>query len=189
MTTYVFTQGNYQVYKALNNNTEAENFKNTYLDNSWTYSLSVAEIDNDLSASHAPVDIFALSDRVDVIETIVNPRYINLTLDGGGSAITSGLQAEVQIPFSGTISSWAIYSTATGSCVVDVLKCNDYSSYPTFTSIAGSEKPTLTSQNKNQDLVLSTWSQSIASGNILRFNVNSALVVQKVYVTIKIITI
>jgi hypothetical protein len=189
MTTYVFTQGNYQVYKALNNNTEAENFKNTYLDNSWTYSLSVNEIENDLSASHPPVDIFALSDRVDVIETIVNPRYVTVTFDGGGSAITSGLQAEVQIPFSGTVSSWLIYSTATGSCVVDVLKCDDFSAYPTFTSIAGSEKPTLTSQIKNQDLILSTWSQSISSGNILRFNVDSALVVQKVYITIKIQTI
>jgi hypothetical protein len=69
------------------------------------------------------------------------------------------------------------------------LKCDDFSAYPTFTSIAGSEKPTLTSQIKNQDLILSSWSQSISSGNILRFNVDSALVVQKVYITIKIQTI
>jgi hypothetical protein len=113
-------------------------------------------------------------------------KYIQLTFDGGGSAITSGLQAEVQVPCIGTISSWDIFSTLTGSCVIDVLKSDDYSSYPTFTSIAGTEKPELATQSKNQDLSLSTWTAGLTAGNILRFNVDSASTVQKVYLTIKI---
>jgi hypothetical protein len=113
-------------------------------------------------------------------------RYINLTFDGAGSALTSGLQAEVQLPMIGTISSWDIFSTLTGSCVIDVLKCDSFSTYPTFTSIAGSEKPTLSSTQKNQDTNLTSFTTGLTAGNILRFNLDSATTVQKVYLTIKI---
>jgi hypothetical protein len=114
------------------------------------------------------------------------PRYITTTFDGGGSALTSGLIAEVEIPIIGTVSSWNIYSSLTGSCVIDVLKCDSYSTYPTFTSIAGSEKPTLSSTQKNQDISLSTWTTGLTAGNIIRFNIDSATTVQKVFLTIKI---
>lgn len=176
MPTYRFFQigNNYSIIKLLANDTEANNFITTYLDPSWAYDYNPENITEDLGLITYP--------WYDALKT----KYINITFDGGGLTLTSGLQAEVQIPYGGTISSWDIFSTATGSCVVDVLKTDSFSTYATFTSIAGTEKPTLTTQFKNQDTNLTTWTAGLTAGNILRFNVDSATTVQKVYLTIKI---
>lgn len=116
----------------------------------------------------------------------LNTKTITVTFDGAGSVLTAGLRAEVEIPYSGTVSSWNIFGSPTGSCVIDVLSSTDYSTYPTFNSIAGTEKPTLSSQGKNQDTNLTSFSTSLTSGNILRFNVDSASTVTKVYLNLKI---
>jgi hypothetical protein len=176
MPTYRFFQigNNYSIIKLLANDTEANNFITTYLDPSWAYDYNPENITEDFGLITYP--------WYDALKT----KYINVTFDGGGSAITTGLQAEVQIPYGGTVSSWDIFSTATGSCVIDVLRSADFSSYPTFTSIAGTEKPTLATQSKNQDINLTSWSAGLTAGNILRFNVDSASTVEKVYLTIKI---
>jgi hypothetical protein len=95
-----------------------------------------------------------------------------------------GLLANVSIPYNATINSWDIFSNVTGSCVVDVLK-SDFSSYPTFTSIAGSEKPTLTNQIKNQDLSLSTWTTGLSTGDIVQFKLDSYATLSNVYIALK----
>jgi hypothetical protein len=82
-----------------------------------------------------------------------------------------------------TITSWTIVSSQTGSIVVDVWKSN-YSSFPPTSSIAGTEKPTLSSQNKNQDLTLTTWTTTINADDIIRFNVDSCTGIQKVTLSI-----
>ena len=77
-----------------------------------------------------------------------------------------------------TVSSWTLLSTATGSIVIDVYR-SSYSSFPATQSISGSEKPTLTSQIKNQNSSITTWS-TINVGDTLRFNVDSVSNVTKV---------
>lgn len=52
-------------------------------------------------------------------------------------------------------------------------------------TIAGSEKPTLSSVQKNQDLTLTTWTTAIAAGDILAFNVDSVATVTRVVLTIR----
>ena len=110
-----------------------------------------------------------------------------ITIDGGGSAITTGVKGYVEIPYSGTITGWTILSDQTGSCVIDVWK-DTYANYPPTVAdtIAGSEKPTLSSAIKNQDLSLSTWTTSVTAGDIIAFNVDSASTVTRVTLTIKI---
>jgi hypothetical protein len=88
------------------------------------------------------------------------------------------------IPYNMTISSWTIVADQTGSIVIDVLR-SDYTSFPPTLSIAGSEKPTLSSASKNQDLSLSTWTTGITAGDIVRFNVDSASTVTKVTLSIQ----
>lgn len=135
------------------------------------------------------IDLVQLQSDVTILQSEVSAtqsRTINVTFDGGGSALTAGLSTEIEIPYIATIQSWNILSGLTGSIVVDVLKSNSYSTYPTFTSIAGSEKPTLSSQQKNQDTTLSTWTTGLTSSNILKFNIDSASTVTKVYLTLKI---
>jgi len=105
-------------------------------------------------------------------------------IDGGGGPITTGSKLYRIIDFSGTITGWTIVSDQTGSIVLDIKRAT-YSDFPTTTSIAGSEKPTLSSARKNQDNSLSTWTTSLSAGDILEFVVDSVSAVEKVVVSIK----
>ena len=107
-------------------------------------------------------------------------------IDGGGSAITTGQKHFLTIPFDCTVTSWTIIADQTGDIVVDVKK-SDYASYPTTSSIAGSEKPSLSSVQKNRDINLSTWTTSITAGDILEFIVDSAADVEKVSITLEVV--
>ena len=74
-----------------------------------------------------------------------------------------------------------------GSIVIDVWKDTFANFPPTVAdSIAGTEKPTLSSQDKNQDNTLTTWTTSINQGDILAFYVDSASTLTKVNLALKI---
>lgn len=113
-------------------------------------------------------------------------KTFGIVIDGGGTVISSGIKGDVVVPYAMTINSWTIVSDQTGSIVIDVWK-DLYDNYPPTAadSIAGSEKPTLSSSNKNQDLTLSTWSTGVSAGDVIRFNVDSASTVQRVTLSIK----
>lgn len=108
---------------------------------------------------------------------------IGITIDGSGGVIGTGVKGYVQVPFNVTISSWRVFADIAGSIVVDVWKDN-YTNFPPIVgdSIAGSEKPTLSGVQKNEDTSLSTWTTSISAGDILAFNVDSATTVTRVTV-------
>jgi hypothetical protein len=100
--------------------------------------------------------------------------------------ITAGDKAEIRIPYNGTITGWEIVGSGnTSSIVVDIQK-SSYSTYDTYSSIAGSEKPTLVSQKKNTDLTLSTWTTSIVEGDYLKAVVESCSDCTKFLVSLKI---
>ena len=110
-----------------------------------------------------------------------NVVAIPFVIDGGGSAITTGQKGHLEIPFAMTISGWTLVADQSGSIVIDVWK-DTYANFPPTVAdtIAGSEKPTLSSVQKNQDLTLSTWTTAVAAGDILAFNVDSITTVQRV---------
>jgi hypothetical protein len=112
-------------------------------------------------------------------------RTFGITIDGGGSAITTGIKGDVTIPFAMSISGWTITADQTGSIVVDLWK-DTYANFPPTAAdtITGSEKPTLSSAVKNQDNNLTTWTTSVSSGDIIRFNVDSVSTVTRVTLTI-----
>lgn len=114
------------------------------------------------------------------------PRIIGITIDGGSSVITTGSKGYIQVPFSGVINSWTIVADQSGSIVVDVKRCT-YVDFPTTSSIAGSEKPTLSTQQINKDETLSTWTTAITSGDIIEFVVDSSATLTKVTVEVSII--
>ena len=106
-----------------------------------------------------------------------------ITIDGGGSAITTGNKGYLTIPYGGTITGWRIISDQSGSCVVDVWKTAN--AIPTSSNtITGTEKPTLSSQQLNTDTTLTTWTSSVSPGDIFAFNVDSASTVTRVNVSI-----
>ena len=111
---------------------------------------------------------------------------IPFVVDGGGAAITAGQKGHLEIPFACTITGWTILADQSGSIVVDVWK-DIYANFPPTVAdtIAGSEKPTLSAVQKNQDLTLTTWTTSIAAGDVLAFNVDSAATVTRVLVLLR----
>jgi hypothetical protein len=110
-----------------------------------------------------------------------------ITIDGGGSAITTGVKGYVEIPYDGVITGWTILADQSGSIVIDIWK-DTFANFPPIVAdtIAGSEKPTLSSVIKNQDLTLSTWTTSVTAGDIIAFNVDSASTVTRVNLAINI---
>jgi len=102
-------------------------------------------------------------------------------------AITTGVKARVWFPFACKITGWTILADQSGSIVIDVWK-DTYANHPPTLAdtIAGSEKPTLSSAQKNQDLTLTTWTQNIAAGDILFFNVDSVATVKQVFLGLSI---
>ena len=82
--------------------------------------------------------------------------------------------AWVRSPYAGTITDWEITSYLTGSTVVGIWK-STYASFPptASNSIAGTEKPTLTSQNRNTDTSLGTWTTGLSAGDYVWANIDS----------------
>lgn len=112
-------------------------------------------------------------------------RAVGVTIDGAGSAISTGVKGYIVVPFAGTITRWDLVADQVGSIVLDVWK-DTYANYPPTVAdtIAGTEKPTLSSAIKNQDTTLSTWTTSVAAGDVIAFNVDSASTVTKVTLTL-----
>lgn len=110
-----------------------------------------------------------------------------VVIGDGTNAITTGVKGYFPIDFACTITQWTLVADASGSIVIDVWK-DTYANFPPTDadSIAGSELPTLSSQQKNQDTSLSTWTTSVSAGDVLGFNVDSATTVKQVTLTLKV---
>jgi hypothetical protein len=111
--------------------------------------------------------------------------------DPTGPVISTGVKVYIEIPMKLKVTGWTILANQSGSIVVDVWK-DTYANFPPTAadSIAGSEKPTLSSQQKNQDLALTTWSTTtIDAGDVLAFNVDSVSGVKQVVVTLRVETV
>jgi hypothetical protein len=104
-------------------------------------------------------------------------------IDGGGSVPTTGIKGQLCIPTACTITGWVLTADQSGSAVVDVLRAS-YSAFPTTTSIASTDKPTLSSAQKNENLAVSVWTTAINAGDEIQFNLNSATTVTRLNITV-----
>jgi hypothetical protein len=106
----------------------------------------------------------------------------------GINVITNSPAVKGYLPvdFGGTITGWTLLADVSGSIVIDVWK-DTYANFPPTNadSIAGSEKPTLSAVQKNQDLSLSTWTTSFSAGDVFGFEVESASTVKQVTLTLR----
>lgn len=108
-----------------------------------------------------------------------------LVIDGGGSTPGTGVKGQFDVPTNCTLTGWVLTADQSGSAVIDVLR-STYSGFPTTASIAGTDKPTLTSAQKNENLgPLSNWtSTALSTGDQLQFNLNSVATVQRLNLTL-----
>ena len=76
-------------------------------------------------------------------------------LEGGGVAITTGTKCYVQVPNDCIITKWVIFAKSSGSITCDVWKDIEANYPPTNAdSIAGTEKPLISSGTYNDDTSL-----------------------------------
>jgi hypothetical protein len=111
---------------------------------------------------------------------------ITFIIDGGGSAITTGIKGDLEIPFACTIGRVTMVADQSGSIVVDIWK-DMYVNYPPIDadSITASAPPTITTATKSQDSTLTGWTKAIAAGSILRFNVDSCATIERCTLALK----
>jgi hypothetical protein len=111
---------------------------------------------------------------------------INYAIDGGGSVPSTGFKGQLSIPASCTLTGWVITADQSGSAVVDVLR-STYAGFPTTSSIAGTDLPTLITAQKNEDLTLTGWgSTAINAGDQIQFHLNSVATVTRLNVTLNV---
>jgi hypothetical protein len=113
--------------------------------------------------------------------------WISFVVDGGGSAITTGQKGHFAVP-AGEIVEVALLANASGSIVLDLWK-DTYANYPPVVgdSICASAKPTLASAIKAQDTTLTGWTTTLADGDLLAVNVDSAATVTRVTLALRIV--
>lgn len=94
----------------------------------------------------------------------------SVNLGNGSDVITSSEPPVfVTIPYGATITGWRMRSSVSGSITLVVAKAATGSS--TFTTISGSEAPSLSSQTFNSDTSLSTWTTAVTANDCLKFTV------------------
>jgi len=106
---------------------------------------------------------------------------IVFVIDGGGAAITTGEKGHIRLPFAGTIISATLLADRSGSIVIDIWK-DTYANFPPTNadSITASAPPTISAATKSTDSTLTGWTTTFASGDVLAFNVDSVVTIERV---------
>jgi len=114
-------------------------------------------------------------------------RAITFAIDGGGVALTTGVKADVYVPYAATITAVTLLADQSGSVVVDIWK-DTYANYPPVVgdSITASAKPTITTATKSTDSTLTGWTTSISAGHTLRFNIDSVSTITRLSLTLTV---
>lgn len=134
-------------------------------------------------------DITKLDAEVVAIETDLRARKYSITyvIDGGGSAIETGLKGFLRIPFACTIERATLLADQSGSIVIDIWK-DTYANFPpdNTDSITDSTPPTITTDTDSEDDTLTDWTVAISAGDILAFNVDSVTTIERVTLALKV---
>jgi hypothetical protein len=132
-------------------------------------------------------------DGTDIVHVWDYATFTLLITDGTGAALATGLKAFVfEVPFACEIVSVRLFSVLSGSVVVDLWKTT-YASFDGGAThpvagdkITASAPPTITTAKKAEDTTLTGWSTTLAAGDLLMANVNSATTIQDVSVSLRV---
>lgn len=115
-----------------------------------------------------------------VVTLLALTEQISININGNGDVLQTGIVpgADWRAPYACTITGWYLFADLAGSMVVDIWKLA-FASYPPLVAntITAAAKPTLSTALTNSNTSLGTWTVSIAAGDVLRFNVDSATTV------------
>lgn len=127
-----------------------------------------------------------------------DPIYatIGITIDGGGSVITTGVKAYFPIEYNCTIVGWTMVADVPGSsAVLDIwVEADPYDGSGVMDnppvdadSITASALPTLSSQQGKTSTTLTSWTTAITAGSVAAINVDSASTATKLNLTLRVI--
>ena len=107
-----------------------------------------------------------------------------ITVDGGGSAITSGIKGDVQVPYGCTPTTWTILADVAGAIVFDIWR-DAFANYPPLVgdSMTAAAKPTIPASGASATGSAATWT-AVAAGDTVRFNVDSATTITQATLTV-----
>lgn len=109
-------------------------------------------------------------------------------IDGAGSAITTGIKGDMEIPFACTLIAWTLIADQSGAIKIDVWK-DTYANFPPDNddSITNGHEPEIAaSGTKAQDTDISDWTTvAVAIGDILRFNIDSCATITRATLILK----
>lgn len=116
-----------------------------------------------------------------------NEAIISFIVDGGGSAISTGIVGDLSIQFNCEIKEVMMLADQSGSAVVDIWMA-DFASYPptVANTITASTPPTISSALKSRDTTLTGWTRNLILGDTLRYNVNSASSITRLLISLKV---
>jgi len=107
------------------------------------------------------------------VETNILIANVGVTLDGGGSVLTTGQKGYVTCPFAGTIVGWSI-TADTGTCTFDIWKIATGTAVPTVANtITASAKPALATGTAIHSTTLTSWTTAVAANDIFGFNLDA----------------
>ena len=109
---------------------------------------------------------------------------IGMTIDGGTSAITTGLKGYVVSPYDANTVSWNIVGDVSGDIVIDIWK--KANAIPTVTdTITSNNKPTIVSSQLASGNC-NGWITSINENDVIGYNIDSVSTFKKITLTIKV---
>jgi hypothetical protein len=110
-----------------------------------------------------------------------NLTVLDFIIDGGGSAITTGVKGTIgPLPWGATIQSWTLDADQNGSITIDIFRANN--AHPTVSIVGGGgTKPTLSSAQFNGLQAPSGWTSTVLVPNdLLAFSVSTVATVTRV---------
>jgi hypothetical protein len=97
-----------------------------------------------------------------------------VTVDGGGTVLTTGSKGMVIVPFACTITGWSIVADQAGSVTFDVDKAADGASTNPSVSIVASAAPALSTDQIERSTTLTGWTTAVAANDVIEFEVSGS---------------
>jgi hypothetical protein len=155
--------------------------------NEFNGSISNANLDGSAAISYSKLSLTTSILDADISNTAdIKLGSIEVIIDGGGAAITTGIKSDIEVPFNCTITAVTLLADQTGSIVVDIWK-DTYANYPPTDSdsITSASVPTISTATNSQNTTLSGWTTTVTAGDTLRFNVDSCTTIIRCLVSLK----
>ena len=101
--------------------------------------------------------------------------------NGGGIPPSVGVDQDVVLPFTGTLTGWQIAADRVGSATIDVWMAA-WTSYPPTSAndITGGNPPALASAASAESTSLTGWTTAITAGDVMRFELAAVATVTRV---------